>query len=212
MGEIVYDLMESLRAHLQSKMIDSVPDEYEEALTYIDSGDVEQVFVPSLIKVGRLQDDPTSLSATAAIPSVSVTIQANDPEDLSDGWKHTVASSVDSSSTNLSLHIGYPYEVGGTKRWWRRIRVLFSAYFIDSDQTQDEAARLANLLRGLLEKYCESRRPDNLNGWDCVMTDVFGESALESHVAKSHCWEGGGPDDDYIWRGGVWIQVMTERE
>jgi len=37
------------------------------------------------------------------------------------------------------------------------------------------------------------------------------ETALEAHVAKSHCVELGGPKDDYIWEGAVWVQVLTVR-
>ena len=214
MGEIVNDLMQSLKAHLQDKMIDNVPEAYGSLLAYTDAEGEGRVLVPSLIKIGRLQDDPTQLTDDLEEPSSYVAIQPHDPDDLSDGWKHTIASSVDSSATNLSLHVGYPYEIGGTKRWWRRFKVSFEAYFIDSDQSQEEAVRLANLILGLLEKYCDSyRAADNPRGWQCGgTTDIFGETALESHIAKSHCWEGGGPDDDYIWRGGVWLQVMTERE
>lgn len=213
MGEIVNDLLQGLKLHLQAKMIDSVPAEYAALLAYTDMNGEARVLKPSLVQIGRLQDDPTALSENLAEPSIHVAIHENDPDDLSDGWKHTVASSVDSSATNLSLHLGYPYEIGGAEHWWRRFRVSFEAYFIDSDQTKEEATRLANLIRGLLEKYCGSYRPWNLHGWQCGgIEDTFHETAMEAHVAKSHCWAGGGPDDDYIWRGAVWVQVLTARE
>lgn len=212
MGEMVNDLVLSLKAHLQDKMIDSVPSEYVTMLTYTDSDGTDRVLAPSLVKIGRLQDDPTGLSGNVLIPSIYVAIHCNDPEDLADGWKHTVASAVESSASNLGLHIGYPYEIGGSTLWWRRYRVSFEAYFIDSDQTQEEALRLANLIRALLRRYCEGyRADDNPHGWKCAgLSDTLGESALIAQVGKSHCWEGGGPDDDYIWRGAVWLQVLTE--
>jgi hypothetical protein len=213
MGEIVNDLLVSLKAHLTDKMITNVPAAFQAMLTYTDSESTERVLTPSLVKIGRLQDDPTRLPDSLAIPSSHVAIQVQDPEDMSDGWKHSVASSVDSSATNLSLHIGYPYEIGGTKRWWRRFKVSFKVFFIYSDQTEEEAARLANLFRSMLETYCESKRPDNQHGWQCGgMTDTLGETAMEAHVAKSHCVELGGPEDDYIWEGAVWVQVLTERD
>jgi len=212
MGEIMYDLADSLRLHLQDKMVDDIPAAYSTTLAYTDSEGDERTFAPSLIKIGRLQDDPTALSEDTVIPSSYVAIHAHDPLDTSDGWKHSIASSVESSTTNLSLGVGYPYELGGSKKWWRRLVAEFGCYFIDSDQSETEAFRLANVMRGLLEHYCESYRADNLHGWNCVLTDDFGESALEAHVAKSHCWEGGGPDDDYIWRGAVWVQVFTVKE
>lgn len=210
MGEITNDLALSLKAHLQDKMVDSIPPEYAIMLAYTDMNGVARVIAPSLIKLGRLQDDPTILSGAVAIPSSYVAIHCNDPDDMSDGWKHTIASSVESSGTNLGLYLGIPYEIGGSTQWWRRFRVTFEAYFIDSDQSQEESSRLANLIRATLERYCESKRPDNDHGWQCGgMTDTLGETALAAHVAKSHCWEGGGPEDDYIWRGAVWVQVLT---
>ena len=213
MGEIVNDLMQSLKAHLQDKMIDNVPEAYGSLLAYTDAEGEGRVLVPSLIKIGRLQDDPTQLTDDLEEPSSYVAIQPHDPDDLSDGWKHTIASSVDSSATNLSLHVGYPYEIGGTRRWWRRFKVSFKAFFIYSDQTEEEAARLGNLFRAMLEKYCESYRATNTHGWQCGgLQDDLGETALEAHVAKAFAVELGGPDDDYIWEGAVWVQVMTERE
>jgi len=210
---MVNDLLASLKAHLQDKMVDSVPAEYLAMLAYKDSAGADRVLMPSLIKVGRLQDDPTRLNPDPRVPSSHIAIQVQDPADMSDGWKHSVASSVDSSATNLSLHIGYPYEIGGSRRWWRRFKVSFKVFFIYSDQNEDEATRLAQLFRALLEEYCESKRPDNLHGWQCGgMIDTLGETAMEAHVAKSHCVELGGPEDDYIWEGGVWIQVLTQRE
>jgi hypothetical protein len=212
MGEIVNDLLVSLKAHLQDKMVDSIPAEYLAILAYKDSEGTTRTLVPSLIKIGRLQDDPTRLTDDPLVPSSHIAIQVQDPEDMSDGWKHSVASSVDSSATNLSLHIGYPYEIGGARRWWRRFKVVFKVFFIYSDQTEEEATRLAQLFRATLEKYCESKRPDNQHGWQCGgTTDTLGETALEAHVAKSHCVELGGPKDDYIWEGAVWVQVLTVR-
>jgi hypothetical protein len=213
MGEITNDLMLSLKAHLQNMMIDNIPEALEAILTYTDDADESRILKPSLIKIGRLQDDPTRLSDELAEPSTYIAIQPHDPDDMSDGWKHTVASSVDASSTNLSLHVGYPYEIGGTRRWWRRFKVSYKVFFIYSDQTEAEATRLANLFRALLEKYCESYRASNTYGWRCGgLEDDLGETALESHVAKSHAVQLGGPDDDYIWEGAVWVQVMTERD
>ena len=212
MGEIVYDLLTSLRDHLQDKMIDNVPPEYVPTLTYTGIDGVERVLRPSLVKIGRLQDDPTDLSDDVAVPSTLIAIHTNDPGDLSDGWKHAIAGPIDESTTNLGVHVHRPYEMGGWNTWWRRFKVDVEMYLIDSDQNQEEATRLANLMRVLLEKYCESPTPVNPHGWNCVMTDDFGEYAMLSCVAKAHIWEGGGPDDDYIWRGGVWLQVLTQRE
>lgn len=209
MGEIVNDLLQSLKVHLQNKMIDDIPSEYESLLTYTDKNDVERILAPSQVLIGALRDDPTVLPGNSAIPSLHVAIHPNDPNDTSYGWKHDVAT-----GGNLGMVIENPYEVGGDATWWRRFVVTFKCFFVDSDQTQEEACRLANAVRGTLEKYCDAyRRLGNTHGWQCGATqDVFNETAIQSHVAKTICWESGGPSDDYIWEGAVWIQVRTERD
>ena len=209
MGEIVNDLMLSLKAHLQQKMVDAIPAEYEDYLKYTDAEDVERALTVSRILIGRLQQDPTGLPESSLEPSVHIAIEPNDPDE--EDWQHTVASSVESSATNLGLRLGNIYEIGGTRRWWRRFRLYFRAFYTRSNQSKAEAIRLTNLVRAMLERFCESYRPDNLHGWNCTMTDMFNESALEAHVAKSYSVEQGGPGD-YIGEGSVWVQVHTERE
>lgn len=208
MPEITNDLMLSLQAHLQDKLVDNVPAEYETAMTYTDSEGTDRVLTATIM-IGRLQEDPTGLPGLTVEPSIHIAIEPNDPDE--ENWLHTVASSVESSATNLGLRVGYPYEIGGTRRWWRRFRLYFRAFYTRSNQSKAEAIRLTNMVRGLLERYCESYRATNLHGWQCVMTDMFNESALEAHVAKSYSVEQGGPGD-YIGEGSVWVQVMTERE
>jgi len=206
-----YALQVSLREHLQSKMIDSVPVAYQEMLTYTDREGEDRVLEPSLIKLGRLQDDPTNLSGDALIPSICISIHYHDPGDTGDGWKDGIASSVESSMTNAAFGIPAVYEIGGGTMWWRRIVVEFSAYYIDADLSQSDASRMTAALRGCLEKFCDRRTVVNTDGWRCSLADPLGETSVASIVVKDHMWEGGGPADDYIWRGSLWVQVMTER-
>lgn len=217
-SDIVYDLMANLKAHLQDKMIDHVPAGYAAALDYTGSDGVVRTLVPSLIKIGRLQDDPTTLAESFSEPSVHVAIHSGDPADLSDGWKHSLATMVEGSMTNAAMFPGSPRELGGGSLWWRRFKVEYRAFFIESDQTEEEAAQLGNMFRGLIEAYCDAWSPANPNGWTCrdeegcMVEDVFGEVALRSAIVKSQTILGGGPDDDYIVDGEVWLQVMTERQ
>jgi len=212
MSDIGYELMDSLKDHLTDKMITNKPAAYLTALTFTGSNDEEYVFEPSLIQIGRYQDDPTDLADSVYQPSCYIAIHPNDPSDMGDGWKHTVASPMDGSTTNIGVTLGGIREIGGSELWWRRFYVQMEMFFIDSNQDQDEASRLANMMRAMLEQYCGSYNPSHLHGWDCVIEDTFGETALQSYVAKSHMFETGGPDDDYIWKGGVWIQVMCARD
>jgi hypothetical protein len=86
-------------------------------------------------------------------------------------------------------------------------------FFLYSNQSEEDAAKIANMNRVMLERCCEHCRTDNPYGWQVGgLRDGFGETALESHVASVWTKQRGGPDDDYIWDIRMWIQVLTERE
>lgn len=209
---LTYALADSLRDHLQDKLIDNIPSTFQTMLTYKDKNSQDRVFKPSLIKVGRLQDDPTILPNNADIPSVGCYIHYNDPSDQGDGWKDGLASAVESSMTNAGYQFQSIYEIGGGAIWWRRFWLEWEAFYIDSDNSQANASRLSAALKQVLEHCINSQSSVNDNGWECNYVDPLGETSLRCQVVKSHCWEGGGPPDDYIWRGGVWFQVKTGRE
>jgi hypothetical protein len=209
MGHIVYDLAESLRAHLQDKMVTNLPAAYVSSLTFTDSESVSRVLAPGEIRVGRLQDDPTVLPGNTLIPSVYLGIHFSDPSDLGDGWKNTLAVSAESSATDAAYRLPEVREVGGSSNWWRRFVVEMTAFFIGTGQVQSEAARLASALMGCVERFSDAESSGNPDGWRCAMTDSFNETAMQSAVVKSHIWEGGGPPSDYIWRGNIWLQVLT---
>lgn len=200
----IYGLMDSLRDHLQDKLIDNVPVAYATSLAYTDKEGDSRTLTASLVKVGRLQEDPTELSSAAYLPSVYVGIRTG-----GDDWVHEIAGH-ERGRTNLEMHI-FPREIGGGQTWWRRFKIDWSAFFTYSDQTQAEAARLGNLIPTLIERYSQGYSAAYPHGWVVGGTQfAFGETALASEVAKSWASEQGGPDDDYIWRGEVWIQVLTE--
>lgn len=207
-----YGLMVDLKAHLQNVMIDNVPSEYESTLTYTDKNGASQVLKPSLIQIGRLQDDPTALADSSALPSAHIAIHEGDPDDLGDGWAHSIAvrDATDRQITNLDFRL-YPREIGGGEMWWRRYKVEFVSYFLYSDQSQEEAAKLGNLFLAFLELYCASKTQANVNGWDVCKSYAINETSLQSEIAKSVAIERGGPEDDYIWQGFIWLQVLTER-
>lgn len=211
MSDPVYGLMTSLRTHLVDKMISNVPTEYVGMLAYVDRNQETQTLRPSLIKIGRLQDDPTRLATSTALPSTHISIHTGDPDDLGDGWVHAVATG---TRAQADLHMRIPpYEVGGGKRWWRRLKISFRVFFIKSNQDEVEASRLGNLFRGLLETYCESKSLANAHGWPVGGLQLgFGESALTCEVARSYVVAGGGPPANYIYEGDVWLQVLTSRE
>ena len=209
---LTYGLCVSLKSHLEDKLINNVPTEWQTMLTYTGKDGVDRVFTPSLVKIGRLQDDPTVLSSSTALPSVGCYIHYNDPADMGDGWKDSIASGMGVAFPNAGYDLPDVYEIGGGALWWRRFWLEWEAFYIDADTSQVHASRLSSALKHTLEHCINSQSTINENGWNCVLRDPLGETAVRSQVVKSHLWEGGGPDDDYIWRGGVWFQVLTDRE
>jgi len=205
--EAVYGIMESLKSHLEDKMVTNIPGEYSDSLEYEDLAGVTRVLAPPKIKIGRLQEDPTLLSDNIAIPSTYIGIRPGDED-----WPHELAGMTDTakSRSNLAMRIT-PREIGGGQTWWRRFRIDWSSYFVYSNQTQSEAARLSNLIRVLTERYIQQYGPSFPHGWKVCGTEFgFAEVALSSEVARTYCKERGGPEDDYIWEGKTWFQVLTE--
>ena len=210
--QIVYALAFSLQAHLDAQLRTDVPAAYQEVLGFTARDGTEQVMMAGKVNIGRYQDDPENLGVSAQHPSVLVAIHYHDPQDLGQGWKHTLVSAVETSAVNAAYRIPTPYEIGGGEMWWRRYMIEFSIYYIDADLAQIHAARLTAGFLGALEQCINSVSRVNANGWNCAITGAMGEVALRSQVIKSHAWEGGGPDDDYLWRGAVWAQVLTGKQ
>lgn len=210
MGGILYDLSENLRVHLQSKMITSIPVPIQTLLSYTASDSTVKVMKPGLIKVGRYQDDPTDLGATPIEPSVLVAVHFSDPDG---DWMHSVASAIGDATTNAGFGLPGVYEIGGSTTWWRRLEVQSSVFCPGTQLTQSVVSRLASAFFSYLGLCCDWYSPDtNIYGWNCALTDSFGETASRSVVVKVKASESGGPPNDYIWRGRLWLQVLTHKE
>jgi hypothetical protein len=94
--------------------------------------------------------------------------------------------------------------VGGGHFWWRKGRVSISCYFLTQKFDQDTAGLHAHTIMGRVVHYTERTPVANL-------VDDFGERALAIYVYASNFFEGGGPPDQYIWRGEVLWQALTSR-
>lgn len=96
-------------------------------------------------------------------------------------------------------------EVGGGHLWWRRGRVKVGAFLLDKGYDESKAANVAHTVLGRVEYHTERINVSSL-------LDEFGERAHGNvYVFASNFFEGGGPDDQYIWRGEVRWQVLTQR-
>jgi hypothetical protein len=226
---ITYMLIKSLEDHISSIWGGDVydltgnqtqeafcPAELEDLFTYEDSDGTERIFGPSAIAAGRIQEDIMSLSRKLEIPSSFIEINSNDPESIED-WRNSIYSSLDSAQ---KLDQQPVLMVGGANRYFRRLVVKMTTFFIDSDQTSDEVIRLGSAACSMLESMVKAYHSENHKDWAWKMldengdpiVDEFGERPYSSYPVISHSRRRGGPPDDYIWDIKIYLEVATFQE
>lgn len=145
-----------------------------------------------LVKAYRFQaepqDTPIYLSVTGGDP--------NDPT-----LRDARVSAKEQEELGMRIPIG---EIGGGHLWWRRGRVFIGCYFHLAKYTQEKAAQYAHQVLGRATNSIERAQVAGL-------VDTFGEEALLPIAHANVFYEGGGPDNQYIWRGEVHWQVLTAR-
>jgi hypothetical protein len=148
----------------------------------------------NLIKSYRFQADPTDTPITFSVSS-------GNPEDPNfiDGRIGIGQESME--DLNIRVPSG---EVGGGHLWWRRGRVIASCNFTSEGFDQETAADVAKTAFGRAAYWTE-------NTYVADLFDDYGERALQVFVYATKFNEGGGPDNQYLWRGQILWQVLTER-
>lgn len=145
-----------------------------------------------VVKKGRFQGDPLK-------NNVYIAISPSDPEKLD--WVDGIVTL--DTMKDIGFYID-PREVGGGQAWWRRGVVQVGCYFIREKYTEDQAIDYAHTVLTRLLNNIESV---NLTG----VVDDFGERAILMFCYSHHFAESGGPPDQYIWRGKIHWQCLTER-
>ena len=146
----------------------------------------------SVVKPYRFQASPID-------QPIYVYVTTGDPDDpsLMDG-----RISVDNmEDLRMELPAG---EIGGGHYWWRRGTIYIGAYYVTDNLSQSVAADYAQTVRGRAEYYTE-----RVNVADLV--DEFGERAYYLMVISGRLTEGGGPENQYLWRGKLIWQALTHR-
>lgn len=95
-------------------------------------------------------------------------------------------------------------EVGGGQMWWRRGVVKVEIFLTPDKLKEDDAHTVAYNILGRLQEAIEQL---DLSG--CV--DSFGERAIKIFCFGNTFFESGGPPNQFIFRGKVLWQVLTER-
>lgn len=147
----------------------------------------------NIVKVGRFQQNPTEQPKYIAISSGNT---RND----------TTVDGIVTMDDFPNIAARFPgREVGGGSYWFRRGIVDIGCYLglLDS-LTEEEATRMAYDFLGRVQYWTELTKVSDL-------TDEFGEHAMAIFVYSSLYTEGGGPENQYFYRGQIHWQVLTAR-
>lgn len=136
-----------------------------------------------LVRVGKLQDDPTE-------NIINILIHHGD-KDWKDG-PYFVQKGLEVPT----------YEIGGTQWWMRRFIIEFQLFF-DGELDREPARLKANIAL--------SRCQQSLINMDIPTdADYFGEQAHELQIADAYLDEGGG-EGEFIWRGKTFVEILTSK-
>lgn len=158
------------------------------------------------VKLGRFQESPL-------MKNVYVSISGGDQQDpeLSDGIL-TVRAASPGWQPGFEM---YPREIGGrwdddddsipggAEMWWRRGRIQIGCFFVTQNFEEEIAMEYAYETLGRLTKAVNTCPVGGIK-------DSFGECAVKIFCFASNFFEGGGLKQ-FIWRGSVKFQVLTER-
>ena len=145
-----------------------------------------------VVEIGRFQDDPVK-------KNVHIAIQ---------GGYLEKPNYMDGIVTLEEFHrIGMyipPREVGGGQMWWRRGSVEVGCFFIGTSLTEAQMRTAAYNVLGRVTSNLDNIAISGLS-------DSFGEKGYQMQSYASEYFQGGGPPNQYIWRGRVLWQALTER-
>jgi len=189
MTQVVNLVLHRLKDHLTTQMS-----------TNISTSDKSRV---EKVKIGRLQESPVVLG-------VYLAISAGDPQnpDLQDG-----ILDVRANSPGWQTGFDMPtYEVGGdpdypflsNSMWWRRGVVAVGCFWMNEQLEEEAAYEQSYEVLGRLMRSVESCDVRGLK-------DSYGERAVKLFPFASKFFESGGPPQQYIFRGAVEWQCLTER-
>ena len=144
------------------------------------------------VKIERYQSDPVKQNVQLAVAGGNL----DDPNYM------------DGIVTLDELHdIGFyapAREIGGGQLWWRRGIVQIGAFWVIDRFDEETAQEHAYTILG--------RVLANIENLDVAsIEDDFGEIAIKLFVYGDEFFRSGGPPANYIYRGKVYWQCLTER-
>jgi len=95
-------------------------------------------------------------------------------------------------------------EVGGGQLWWRRGVVQIGIFWILDRFDEEPAQDYAYIILGRVEANIE-------NLYVASLVDDYGERAIQMFCYGNEFFRSGGPPNNYLYRGKVYWQCLTER-
>lgn len=142
---------------------------------------------------------PYRFQANPLVENIYVWVSAGDVQNPNDPDARIGSTGME----NLGIDVPSG-EVGGGHLWWRRGKAEVGCYFIKSNYNEEQAAEIATIVLGRTMHWLE-RAPV------AGLVDEFGELAYQIFVYANTFIEGGGPPNQYYWRGSISWQALTER-
>lgn len=177
-------------SHISYMLVDRIKDELTTSMqSSLSQSDPTRAKV---VKSYRFQQSPIE-------DHIYLAVSPGNPEDPDQMDGRIVLKEMENLKINIPAG-----EIGGGHYWWRRGIVTIGAYFVTKGYSQEKAAGYAQVVRGRAEYYTE-----RVNVADLV--DEFDERAYYLMVISSQFSEGGGPENQYLWRGKLIWQALTYR-
>jgi len=159
-------------------------------ITEIDDSDPIKAKV---VKFGRFQQDPT-------INNIFVTVSGGNLQ--KPGTLDGIVTIEEMN--NIAMKVP-AREIGGGQTWWRRGWLEIGCYFVLEDYTAEEAGDHAHNFLGRVSLNLRQAPV-------CGLADDYGETAYDLFVYAESMFPGGGPTNQYLWRGQMLWQTLTYRE
>lgn len=169
-------------------IIDAVNDNLvKELRTLVSEDDPSRA---GLVRAGQLQDNPLKFG-------ISVLTFTNDKDDPKT-WPHAVTSGTGEKLVSNP----FSYEIGGGEFWYRRFSTQILQFWPPNTSRELSRRYAGNVLARA--EYAIKTTPLGIG------PDDLGEAPIQIYLASSFNKEGGG-GSQFIWRGDIYWQCLTER-
>lgn len=175
-----------------AQVVDMILDRLVSHLTTVMITNVNDETKASIVKKGLLQTDKVG-------KGIQIGVTGGDHEDP----QYTDGIATLEKMPNIAFKFD-AREVGGGQMWWRRGVARIEVFMVRERKTEDQAHSKAYQILGRLEKGIAT-----VNLGQCI--DEFDEHAIQMFCFGNTFFESGGPPTQYIFRGKVLWQCLTER-